>query len=943
MADVEQLLERAQRLRSKMAQASVDFGITSLDRPAEAGRALPSKPRLSNSAAAELELILAEDPMCGGAAPGHLPAAAPKSAETTLAASSLEASGGHAVLRLCLRRVELEVQAARRAARAGRLWLRCKLPGLEEDEVLVEASCQQAAEGSQTLVVNHTSVHSVTPAQLRELAEQPLRLCLFGQAEVKPAANATPARGSTTRAPLLLGEAEVHLPTAASLEPGSRDVEAELRAAPVREGNTKQHCTTTPALPVGRVFLSCEVLGQGREAGAVNSHPPEKVVAQDERGVHLWLWLGHVTGKLDDAEDLRVVIKLGQSQEIEMSSTRLPSAEHDGRPDSVDSADYQGVFGRHAVSGNAVWQVHAPTASCLTGPMPAVVFLQLWHASKLCGMVKVPLSQLEPEAVRNVLNVSGYVELFNGDLDIRALTSNVSLGTVHVCMHAGLATVLLALGEQLAAEARRSERDQVPPHISREDLAAAKLLLALEEKSSSVFTQLDAVQGPLDAVQGSQGYDGSRGSLTLLRSSEIRSHLLHHVSGLLPREAAALTAYLLQLADVQPASVMSTGTLLRVMNSAVSQVKDSVDQLVKEVGDECGTVALDLLDVGMPARLRRQDVSKVLQLRGLDVSWGTLEGIFQTLGCTDAVETLPAQSLARLVRAQAEVRLREVARMRHLEHEAAAWLRSQLPPSIGERQGAVTGPNAARNDWPKLVDAHARKDGTLDVLALTVLLRTVLEGRSSQDVDQLAQRLSERLGVGHGGRVPAQLLANWLEEDRLDATEASNNNSAPAVSSSRPQKLPEGPSATQVRSGDSINTENIHWKEELESATQMPLPQIQQEQQLEHFGYDDVECERAPGPCREAVQGTVQLAKPLTKASLSELEQVLAAALGLPQKRLRVLAAQEGSSHVCLQVLESSSSSLATPSAAAAMAALAQQLGDPRSQLGRSSLGTYFC
>ncbi|CAE8716428.1 unnamed protein product, partial [Polarella glacialis] len=223
---------------------------------------------------------------------------------------------------------------------------------------------------------------------------------------------------------------------------------------------------------------------------------------------------------------------------------------------------------------------------------------------------------------------------------------------------------------------------------------------------------------------------------------------------------------------------------------------------------------MDLLDVSSPAQIQRQDLSRLLRLRSLEVSWSTLEDIFTSLGCTGASEVLPAAPFARLFRRRAEARAQQSARLRRLELEVLSWFRGTLPRG---------------KSCLELVSAYARADGNIDHLGLAVFLRPAVTAlgcpAAIQDLDLLAESLVDRLGAPGSRGVSARALAAWLEDNNNDNNNSSSrlevNGSAPVAGTdalpNRTERCPEQQQLPQQhRAGGGIH---VRAEEELQRLT----------------------------------------------------------------------------------------------------------------------------
>ncbi|CAE8606625.1 unnamed protein product, partial [Polarella glacialis] len=652
-----------------------------------------------------------------------------------------------------------------------------------------------------------------------------------------------------------------------------------------------------------------------------------------ERGIHLRLWLGSASFAAGPAlSELRAVLKLGPQA----------SHEHELRGFAAEAVLHPTVV---VPSGRTMW-LAAYTLECPRGPDPPRVFLQLWHGSDLFGLVKVLMDPLEEQEVREILSVRGYVQLFDGTLEVNAVGSDAVVGSLHVSLHAGLSSVLLSLAE----ESLQLGRQQAPLCA---DLAAAKLRIAAEEDLGRMLEDF-----------GSTGHEQPA---TLASVGMIKTSLLRNVSSLSGSEASALIADILKVPRCLDDAEVDPGFIIKRLETMAAEVKNPLDELVKEVGDEAGTLAMDLLDVSSPAQIQRQDLSRLLRLRSLEVSWSTLEDIFTSLGCTGASEVLPAAPFARLFRRRAEARAQQSARLRRLELEVLSWFRGTLP----------RGKNCL-----ELVSAYARADGNIDHLGLAVFLRPAVTAlgcpAASQDLDLLAESLVDRLGAPGSRGVSARALAAWLEDNNNDNNNSSRlevNGSAPVAGTdalpNRTEHCPEQQQQPQQhRAGGGIHVRaeeelqrlslgstrptrswvqgkeqdptasglSERWPEEFQPTTSVQQQQQQQQQQPQLQ-----QRQQQQGP---SVQGTLQLSRPLGPAPGSSrpwrqvVGELLADSIQVSTARLQVLSAEEGSSLVCVQIKPGPEHE---PSADEAMANLSLLLGDPSSKLGASVLGSYFC
>ncbi|CAE7524151.1 unnamed protein product [Symbiodinium microadriaticum] len=610
------------------------------------------------------------------------------------------------------------------------------------------------------------------------------------------------------------------------------------------------------AAAVGRLQLSLELTSKGEG--------PRRPLPTDECNIHVRLWLGTFSPLVTPSSvaELRAVLKLGQQQEISMSVQK--DALGIGR---------DVVFGQSAVSASSIWQVQRETFAC-KGPCPACIFVQLWSGAELCGLAKLLLEPFHKESAQELISLQGYRTIFDGELDVSAVVNDTSIGKLQVCAHAGLAPVLLQLSR---------EAPQLEVHVDPRDVSSALLLLAHQSFDLIAEGLKAAVLQHLEGKQLAEALQDLEPLLTFTEASALVNSI---------KEGGSRS--------------VETSRFLELLRSRMLAVQESFDQVIREVGDEAGSLALDFLEVGNPAWLQRQDVARALKFRGLDLSWACLEGVFLALGCPEPSGAVCAEKFARLFRHRAELTKRRRARLRHLEAEALAQLR------------AVRGPNGSRQRMEELVLRHSRADGTLDALGLTVMLE---EGPSlpRTDVDDLVQLLFERFGVKPGGRVSSTRVLQWLVGTQGSVIQSSLRD-VDLNSASQPAQLLAKLAAAKL-------------------PAQVPLKAEPQPEPVTSPLTKQAPAEvcRSTADAEATVQATLQLARPLRSGMEQQLSEVLAASLGLETARLRVLGAEEGASRICVQMRPRSSSSQDV------VAKLARQLGDPASSLAASSLGAYFC
>ncbi|CAJ1434993.1 unnamed protein product [Effrenium voratum] len=827
----DQLLQRAQQLQQQLTEDEVGTQST-LKRPE------PS--RLSNRAVAELELILAEDPMCAGAkvassneekdsvapalevpAPAAVEVTKESAVPTKPAAQLLEDFDG---LRLQFRRLELTSLGLRQTRDSDGLWLQCRIAlgdkrGEPVEEVLLR--CQ----GDSNVEIQHSShVRKAEPADWREVATQPLRLGLLTS---KAARGHAAPKGQALHP---VAEAEL-LWFAALLEPGTAcPFTAELRAV-----------NTGKSTLVGRLHLSLELTNSSgiHEVADAGQH-------SSDSGIHLRIWLGSIGM---EAAELRAVLKLGPTQEMAMPARA-------------------GVFGQAVVSSSSIWKGDGtePTFSC--------IFVQIWQGAELCGLVKLVLPQLKADALQNI-NCGGVEKLLEAHLDIQAVATDRRVGKVEVLMQAGLQPILLAM-----------ETSNVQSEQREEDRVSGLLLLAchLEELDSELA----------------------------LTEATLRSC----APSLTSREAVAIS----QAFEGPEAWAALMATLQAVQRSA--------DGLVAEVGDECASVGLDFLDVAAPIKLQRQDMARILRIRGVQLGWNTLESVFQSL-CTDSA--LPAAHFTRLFRCCAERRTARVAKLRHLEAQVLEeYRRNQCSDAT-------------------FVSAYSKSDGTLDLLGLTVLLRS-LGPFLRQDVEALAEYLLQKLGAlgARTGSVAALAVQQWLHPGDLSERDGTNKAKDKATGWAEHITEDQREMKEENRNLGEVNDRVISFGETVreEVLQQMlvgaqSLDKAPEEAQRPSRGRYQGASARQAVPLSsfsKKAQATVQLSKPLHRDDCHKLEEVLSRSLELGLDRLGVIGAEEGALRICVQIQPPQWEGEVT--AEAAMRRLAAQLEDSTLSLG--ALGRYF-
>eukprot|EP00913_Durusdinium_trenchii_P008043 g7542.t1 len=681
------------------------------------------------------------------------------------------------------------------------------------------------------------------------VASEPLQLGLLISSKTK-----TKGRESREKGHALTPVAEANLLWfAALLEPGATcPFTCELKSV---------ESTGAKNPPVGRLHFSMEL--------TVSSAGDSPQGQADSSEVYLRVWLNTVQGYFSGA---RAILKLGPSQELLVPVQPM-------REDL-------GHLGGGAVSAQPIWNTRDGICS---SPSPPCIFVQIWQGAELCGLAKLILSQLPPESCQNIA-LQGYEKLLEGELDIFAVTTDRSIGKLHVLVHAGSQEVLQVL------------QAPAPPdcEFTLEDAAAGIMILAchdIEELEQSITQQLQT--GPLN-----------------LRACE---------PGLTKKEADSLTVWM------KAETSTNEGSVWMALKPRIEAAHQSFDQLVKDVGEVSSTsVALDFLDVAAPSKLQRQDIARVLRLRGIELGWNTLESLFLALGCQSS-QALPAAYFTRLFKARAEKRIADIATLRQLEGQVLAWA------------GQLESPR-------KLVNSFSKSDGTMDLMGLKVLLSQGPVSRN--DLDRLAGWRFEELGARPGGSVPSESVLQWLTRE---------------IKVQQPEK---GTQACLPIDGNTAQQEQAHLDQRLLAFSHKNVKVDEPGHQHElnpvsthierSVGYPVVPTEVATGVSWETVErkerlearveeraerASIQLSQPVRRIDdLQKLEEAFSTLLKLPLHRVKVFGA-EGASRICLLIREESHQGhLGHPkglSAEAALRDLAQQMRDP-AKLTATALDIYF-
>ena len=617
--------------------------------------------------------------------------------------------------------------------------------------------------------------------------------------------------------------------------------------------------------------------------------------------MRVWLDVLHA-----DLAGARAILKLGPAQEVAVPVQ--PLLEGVGR------------LGQSAISSSPIWKTKDGIS--VAGPSPPCIFVQIWQGAELCGLAKLVLSPLTPECAENI-NLQGYEQILQEDVDVLAVSTNRSIGKLRVLLHAGLESILEALQEPQPSQLPKA-RNQIVTEAAAGmmtlcclSLEALQLLESdLKGRMSETVQNIQNIHKVETDVETAEKTDGLR---------KVDPATLQGYQPLLtPEEADSLALWLSE----------PEGTLWSLM-SRIHIVNESFDQLIKEVGDECTSVALDFLDVAAPSKLQRQDIARILRFRGIELGWNTLERIFMALGCSkyekDSWDSsseahsvpvaLQASSFAQLFKSRAERRMLEVAGLRQLEAKVLAWWRWRDPPGqskVGNGQVKPVKP-VSTVSATDLVFGFSKSDGTVDLIGLKVLLASMNGPFQQHEVENLAQWLFEGFGARPGGGVPKDLVVQWLTGDGTIWKMKDENNEEVAESprSQETTPVPAGAKAEQIVHLSSPNPAQIPSNIQ---DVRNPSPTHGNPHRLS----DKVPVSQAS----HVSQATIQLSKPLEGRHSERLTEVLSTSLQHPLHQIKVFGAEEGSSRICVVIQGDELSTCE-----AAMRDLALQLKDPSSSL----------
>ncbi len=583
------------------------------------------------------------------------------------------------------------------------------------------------------------------------------------------------------------------------------------------------------------------------------------------------VWLD--TLEIDLEGTARVILKLGSSQEV-----AVPVVQREG----------VGRLCHCAISLSPVWKAKAGT--CVTGPSPPCIFVQIWQGPELCGLAKLVLSELNVETLQNI-DLQGYEKILEDAVDVLAVTSERSIGKLRVLVHAGLEPMLQAL--------------QAPKPLEAQKVDAAADMMSLCCQSLDILEKT-ITDLPFQSVRAEGGENATE--------------------EIVQRELMAM----LQACQPSLTAEEIDGSTWNILKSRIQAVHQSFDQLIKEVGDECTSVALDFLDVAAPSMLQREDIARVLKFRGIELGWNTLERIFTALGCAKRSDVLPASNFTRLFRSRAERRMIDVAGLRRLEANVLAWWRWREDPKTNiNKNEKATGVSAKSHhkEALDLVSAYSKSDNTIDLMGLKVLLASMKgPGLQQDEVERLAIWLFEGYGVRPGSGVPKHFIVHWLSgsdgatnQDAFSTLEKPLKCNSEAAVSSKPLE-------DNIANEPRIPVDPCQDLQELKP--DLEVSQLKPDSKVSLGTVNSTEFQSLRQETLVHSQATIQLSKPLYGRDVREkLMEVLSTSLRIPPQQLKILGAEEGSSRICVVIQGDQST------CEGGMRNLAFQLKDPSSLL----------
>eukprot|EP00438_Fugacium_kawagutii_P017366 Skav201546 [mRNA] locus=scaffold1616:206400:213322:+ [translate_table: standard] len=642
-------------------------------------------------------------------------------------------------------------------------------------------------------------------------------------------------------------------------------------------------------------------------------HMDARIMAVHRRsgGIYLRVWLDTLR---TDAAVGRAILKLGPTQEVEVPVQ--PAGEGVGR------------LCRSAISASPIWKMK--DGICV-GPSPPCIFVQIWHEAELCGLAKLVLSELKGQNLENI-NLQGYEQL-EEDVDVLAVSTNRSIGKLRAVLYVGLEPILEALQEP-----------QPLKLVGNKDATYAAALMTLcclsVDGLQSLESELKQRKHKLCAQKFAES-DAQSAKLSRPKEDPpvefTETGILQSFQPSLSPEQADALALWLREAETEGPHVWSTKPSF--FWARIQAVHESFDQLIKEVGDECASVALDFLDVAAPLDLQRPDVARVLKFRGIELGWNTLERIFLALGCSDSSDVLPASNFAQLFRSRAERRMVDTAQLRQLEAKVLAWWRwrDESPEDKHHRRNVERAKCAASD----LVSAYSKSDGaSMDLMGLKVLLASIKGPDLAQDeVQNLAQWLFEGFGARPGGGVSKNLVVRWLNGNTME--EGLKDEVVKDVKElKKPQEKEETAEVDQAQVQTEVDQAKVQtvqtvlppvfpghgYCESKQALLVGPLGGISEPQSVHKKVSDGVQEQLSQATA------TIQLSKPLRHRDSERLcKEILSNALQLPPHQIKVFGAEEGSSRICIAVQGEPGEPPSTCDVA--IRNLALQLKDPSSPL----------
>lgn len=881
---------------------------------------------LSDGAAAALGLIMAKDPLYNRETDLFTQRVA-KPATVERARSSPTEVGLSSVcsLRVSIGAVYLALHMIPRLRHYQNVFLRYVVPAcivrqsqssLRQSEDVVVASCRDIRDSGTVLVFHHTSAHPIrlTTKTLPELAAAPLRLQLALSEALPQVAASEPDLCMA-----VLASADVPWQEALLAEDHTYSTAAELLPAD-SEG-------WQPA--VGKVHLTISLHASDPQR---NFNDPMAGPMSTATDIHLRVELGRIHLRAATLRSVMAVVKLGPTQEISAY------AEEETRIQGPWVDDVQGNFCCSAVSAEAVWRVDAGTGECLKGPFPPRLFIQLWRGHELLGLAKVQLAPLNLQEALNFC-AGGRTQLLSHDVEVQSAATSAPLGTIHISLHAGVASGLAQAYMPVHTPALPTTETgvdftDVTDFVDQESwsrmLASATVRLALCGTSP-------------EEMVASTGAD-PQSVTSLLTTRELHMALLQLVDGVTKHEAATIAIDASDAIDplVHPLAMVPLRQWRRVfqgsrklpafracqiLSSIRARVEAGVDRLLQEVGDARSVILQDLQGLGQQASLRRSGLSNLLRSRGMSAPWNVVEELFTALEGVSADEAggnwaladmeaeVPARLLAMLMEKYAQVCIREAAGVRQLEARMVSRLRQ-----LGS-QGLAT-----------LLEPYARGDGKIDHLGLGLALEHMDNSSSDgqkaslAELKLVAQALVRQCASDSAeGCITVRQLEAWLHDRSM-------------------QELPPKLVPSELQQPPQMQAETGRVPIGL---MYPPAPEILETPQ--HLG--PLMCPPAPGILEmpqhlgsHSLQAVLHLMLPISEKALSDgfpelFVSCVADALRIPRSRVRVLRLEVGSPSILFEIGHGVAGDR-TPEEV--LVELAAQLDDPGAAIHRGRSGWHF-